>query len=218
MTVASEAGTKARLLQAARQVFAEHGLEKATIREICSLARANVAAVNYHFGSKEKLYAAVLKDYLEHENRMHPRDAGVTAQSSKRDRLRAYLRSFLRQTLGDGDPVNERLGRLLTQEFIEPSAMFGEIFEKHCRPSHDLLLRLVREYVPQATPTEVAQAASSVIGQCVLFDFAKEAVGRMNPELTLKEDNIEEMTDFILEFSLGGLSRLAERQTRRSAA
>jgi len=113
-------GTKSRLLQAGRQVFGQHGLKNATVREICDIAQANVAAVCYHFGSKEELYVAVLKNYLEGEERRHPRDKGVTPQSTPEERLRVYVQSFLLQIVGDGDPVNERLARRLTQEIIEP--------------------------------------------------------------------------------------------------
>ena len=210
----ADAGTKARLLRAGRAVFAGRGPQKATVREICALAGANTAAVNYHFGSKERLFVAVLQGYIEHENRLHPRDEGVTPASPPELRLRAYVRSFLLQTLGDGDPVNESLGRLLTQEFIEPSQYFGEIFERHCRPLHDLLLDIVRQLVPGADEIMVSRAASSIIGQCVLFDFAKEAITRMTPELELKASNIESLTDFIMDFSLGGIARL--RSTLRT--
>jgi AcrR family transcriptional regulator len=212
-SLTNETGTKARLLRAGRKVFAKNGREKATIRDICTLAGANVASVNYHFGSKEKLYVAVLQDYIERENRRNPRDLGITPTSDPESRLRAYVRSFLLQTLGDGTPENERLGLLLTQEFIEPSQYFGEIFDRFCRPTHNLLLEIVRQLLPAATDATVSRCASSIIGQCVLFDFAKEAIIRMNPELTLKASNIERITDFIMQFSLGGLERIrAARQ------
>lgn len=213
MTTPLETGTKARLLQAARVVFAKHGAENATIREICAMANANVAAVNYHFGSKDKLYIAVLQNYIEHENELHPRDQGVTPLSEPVERLRVYVRSFLLQTLGDGDPVNERLGKLLTQEFIEPSQNFGVIFERHCRPTHNLLLDIIRRMLPGHDEMTVSQCASSVIGQCVLFDFAKEAMSLMHPQLTLKTGNIEHITNFIMEFSLGGIDRLKSQNT-----
>ena len=49
--------TRAQLLEAACQVFAEKGYRKATIAEICKRGGANIAAVNYYFGNKETLYA-----------------------------------------------------------------------------------------------------------------------------------------------------------------
>ncbi|MHC1700568.1 MAG: TetR/AcrR family transcriptional regulator [Humidesulfovibrio sp.] len=211
MKISKDTGTKIRLLQAARKVFAERGLKNATVRDICDLAEANVAAVCYHFGSKEELYVAVLKDYLEGEERRHPRDRGVTPQSPPEERLRAYVHSFLLQIVGDGDPVNERLGRRLTQEIIEPSQHFARIFELHCRPTHELLLDIVGLLLPGADQLTVSRCASSIIGQCVLFDFAKEAITRMTPELELKASNIESITDFIMDFSLGGIERMRSR-------
>jgi len=218
MIMPPDTGTRVRLLHAARKVFAEHGRENATIREICSLAKANVAAVNYHFGSKEKLYVAVLQDFLERENERHPRDEGITPQSSPLQRLRVYIRSFLLQTLGDGDKETERLGKLLMQEFIEPTQYFGEIFEKQCRPSHNLLLDIVRHLLPGHDEMAVTRSASSIIGQCVLFEYGKEAMNVMTPELALKAGNIELITDFIVEFSVGGLNRLnSTRQVQNMA-
>ena len=46
-------GTEKRLLEAAGEIFAEHGYRAATVRQICEKARANIAAVNYYFGDKE---------------------------------------------------------------------------------------------------------------------------------------------------------------------
>jgi AcrR family transcriptional regulator len=48
--------TREKLLEAAGQIFAEHGFQAATVREICSRAGANVAAINYYFGDKVELY------------------------------------------------------------------------------------------------------------------------------------------------------------------
>ena len=55
--------TPRRLLTAARRVFAERGYQGASIRLITARAKANLGAVTYHFGSKEKLYYAVLSEF-----------------------------------------------------------------------------------------------------------------------------------------------------------
>ena len=59
-------GTKGRLLEATEKLIAEKGFDAVSVRDITGLAKANVAAVNYHFGSREGLLVAVL------EHRMKP--------------------------------------------------------------------------------------------------------------------------------------------------
>src|SRR3954454_7105791 len=53
--------TRTKLLDSAGQVFSESGYQAATVREICAKAGVNVALVNYYFGDKLELYAAVLR-------------------------------------------------------------------------------------------------------------------------------------------------------------
>ncbi len=53
--------TRARIISAAGAVFAQKGFESATVREICQLAQANLAAINYHFGDKHQLYIEAVK-------------------------------------------------------------------------------------------------------------------------------------------------------------
>ncbi|PKN07175.1 MAG: DUF1956 domain-containing protein [Deltaproteobacteria bacterium HGW-Deltaproteobacteria-8] len=211
-------GTKARLLQAGRQVFARHGLKDATVRDICDLAEANVAAVSYHFGSKEKLYMSVLRDYLVEGERRYPLDQGITPQSSPEERLRALVRGFLYQALGDGDAESERLGKLVLQEIIEPSELFGGIFLKHCKPRRDRLFEIVQQMLPGFDDITVGRCASSIAGQCMLFDFARETMARMTPELVLKASNIDRIVAHIFDFSMGGIERLRSQNPTLATA
>ena len=55
-----EVDTKSRILDAAEELFMEHGFEATSLRLITTAANVNLAAVNYHFGSKEELFQAVL--------------------------------------------------------------------------------------------------------------------------------------------------------------
>jgi AcrR family transcriptional regulator len=60
--------TKSRILDAAESLFMEHGFEATSLRSITTTAGVNLAAVNYHFGSKEELFQAVLTRRLDPMN------------------------------------------------------------------------------------------------------------------------------------------------------
>jgi AcrR family transcriptional regulator len=64
----TSADTKTRILDAAEGLFMEHGFEATSLRSLTASAGVNLAAVNYHFGSKEELFQAVLTRRLDPMN------------------------------------------------------------------------------------------------------------------------------------------------------
>ncbi|MGN7456614.1 TetR/AcrR family transcriptional regulator [Paenibacillus pasadenensis] len=60
----SKVDVRVRMLRAAKKLFAKHGFEKTTIRQICEEACANVALVSYHFGGKDGVFAAIFNEYF----------------------------------------------------------------------------------------------------------------------------------------------------------
>lgn len=68
LTDAASADTKTRILDAAEQLFMEHGFEATSLRQLTAAAGVNLAAVNYHFGTKEVLFQAVLTRRLDPMN------------------------------------------------------------------------------------------------------------------------------------------------------
>ena len=62
---ATSADTKTRILDAAESLFMEHGFEATSLRSLTAAAGVNLAAVNYHFGTKEELFQAVLTRRLD---------------------------------------------------------------------------------------------------------------------------------------------------------
>ena len=64
----TSADTKTRILDAAEELFMEHGFEATSLRSLTAAANVNLAAVNYHFGSKEELFQAVLTRRLDPMN------------------------------------------------------------------------------------------------------------------------------------------------------
>ena len=67
---------------------------------VALFCRANVAAVSYHFGGKEDLYAAALEDCARSAIAKYPPDLGVSADAPAEKRLHAFVRSLLLRMLG----------------------------------------------------------------------------------------------------------------------
>lgn len=65
---ANSSDTRRRLLEAAEALFIRHGYEGMLLRQITSEAKVNLAAVNYHFGSKEALVQELLSSRLDRLN------------------------------------------------------------------------------------------------------------------------------------------------------
>jgi AcrR family transcriptional regulator len=211
VTERKETVTGERLIAAARIVFAEHGCERATVRDICILAKANVASVNYHFGSKSRLYDEVMRDHLERKLRQHPYSGGLPADAAPEQRLRAFITSLLARFQTEADPVSERLSQLLAQEFLSPTSERNlRMFEQYLKPVHRALLGIMKELVPGADDEALSSSAASVIGQCAIPGAAKATFARLSPPpqepiATSSMSHIDRTAAFILNFTLGGL-------------
>jgi AcrR family transcriptional regulator len=199
--------THMRLLQAAGKIFAEQGYEGAKVRDICSLADVNVAAVNYHFGDKLGLYTAVLKDALQAEADIDILDQLKNCESPEKA-LRIYIRTFLREAYGrNSDSVHVRL---MTQELARPSAALDRVVDEVIRPRYERLRKIVGHilHLPPGHD-RVRLCVHSIIGQIVHYVHATPVISRVWPELHLNSERIEQIADHIAEFSLCSLHAMA---------
>src|SRR5882724_4823724 len=112
--------TRQRLLNSAGEVFAERGFRAATVRDICQRAKANVAAIHYHFGDKEALYLALLKSCADDALKRFPPTLGLNESATSEEKLYAFIRSFLFRIADKGRPAWH--GRLMAREMAEPTA------------------------------------------------------------------------------------------------
>jgi AcrR family transcriptional regulator len=207
--------TRNRLLDAAGAVFAEHGFRRATVREICRRAQANVAAVNYHFRDKEGLYEAVLRETHREAHAKYPATLGLGANPTPQERLYAFVRSFLLRLFDPGRPAWH--GLLMAREMVEPTAAFEAMIEESTRPRYDLLKTIVRDLLgPEESEERVWLCANSVLGQCFHYHHARHVLARLHGGLPPHMRDVEGLTHHIVEFSLAGMERALE--TTRSAA
>ena len=190
--------TRTRLLEAAREVFAAHGFQGATVREICRRAEANVAAVNYHFGSKDELLAEALNfNALKALQAAHP---DVTPEV----RLRLFIRDFMRLLLDEKSA--SRQCRIMARELADPTPVLDQIVKQGIAPLHDFLGGLVGEIVGEQVSDAVRlRCVFSILGQCLFYYHAEPVLQRLHPELRYDAAEIEAIATHIADFSLTAL-------------
>ena len=199
--------TDDRLLQAAGEVFAEFGFRRATVRDICARAGANVAAVNYHFGDKAGLYAAVVKYGMGAAIQKYPPDMGLpkTGPVPSEQRLRAFIRGFLFRVLEPGPGAWH--GRLMMWEMVEPSGILGELFAQMIRPLYERLTLIVTELIgPGATPERVKLCCISVLGQCTFYRLGAPLLAQVQPDkVNPTAEQIEAIAEHVARLTIAGL-------------
>ncbi|MBY0280213.1 CerR family C-terminal domain-containing protein [Candidatus Binatia bacterium] len=211
------ADTRSRLLEAAGEVFAEHGFRTATVQEICRRADANIAAVNYHFSDKEQLYREVIRYAEEQHGAAHPR--ALAASASAEERLHAHVEWFLLHLLDEGRPAWH--GRLMAREMIEPTAALDELVDGHIRESNDRLLGIVRELMgAAATDEQVRTSAFSITGQCLFYRHCEPVIARLHPDVRIGRAQVPALAEHVTRFSLAGLAAIASsaKPSRRTAS
>ncbi len=206
----TEIDTRHRLLEAAGEVFAQRGFRKATIREICRRAKSNVAAVNYHFGDKQRLYHAVIEyihqDHLEGTG--SPDDELAVAEGlPPEQQLRSFVSGMMKRHAGAGHE-SWRPG-LMAHEIAEPTGALDMVVERFIRPRFNRLVGIVGALAGGDVPLERLQlAAESVVAQCIHFMMARSLLMRLMPQLSYGPEDLEALVDHITQFSVSAIEDL----------
>jgi AcrR family transcriptional regulator len=192
--------TRARLVNAAREAFSQHGFQGATVRDICRRADANVAAVNYHFGSKDGLLA----EALNFNSLKVLQTANIAVDASPEKRLRRFVRDFMFMLL---DEKNASLQcRIMARELADPTPALDKIVSEAIAPLHEFLGKLVREIVgDQADEIELRRCVHSLFGQCLFYRHSHPVLQRLHPELRYDAAEIEAIARHISDFSLSAM-------------
>ncbi|MCX5660552.1 MAG: CerR family C-terminal domain-containing protein [Planctomycetota bacterium] len=208
--------TKRKLIDAAGEVFAEVGYERATIKEITDRAGVAIAAVNYHFSDKQELYYQVVRH--AHEactngvRSLEQECEGCTPEQ----RLRRFIETILRQSMDDSLPVWR--GMLLSREMHRPTAATDRFIEETLRCYVTAIEALLAELF--GGPVEREQMwllANSVMGQCFIYPHKKEILARLYPDLAPVADRIPLIADHIARSTVATARAMQEASHRPAA-
>lgn len=203
----SKNDVRARILAAAGPVFAEKGYKAATVRQICREADVNVAAVNYYFGDKERLYIETVR--RAHQPEGEPEELLEWPPGTPPEvKLREYIRGMLRRMLSKRAPWQRQL---MFREMLSPTVAVRELVRTYIRARFSQLLDILDEILPPETPEhERHQTAFSVIGQAMHYHVAGEVVTLLvGEEQQGAHYQPDELADHITRFTLAALGLAA---------
>jgi AcrR family transcriptional regulator len=142
------ADTKSRILDAAEKLFGINGFEATSLRDITAEAQVNLAAVNYHFRSKDSLIDAVIARRIEPVNK---RRLEMLDELGPNPELEQILTAFLAPVLEHRiDPVIPLLGRIMS----DPSQFVERVYKKHLKGVAGRFHEEIARVLPELPPAE----------------------------------------------------------------
>jgi AcrR family transcriptional regulator len=198
--------TRRRILNHAAALFAERGFEKVTVREICRAARANVAAVNYHFGDKRSLYLAVVRSAIDIMRETNELSIEAGRGATPEDQLRAYVRVFMTRMTTKGP--HSWIHKLMTRELEEATDAFELVIREVIEPRQQYLSEIIGAI--SGLPVDdvrVIRAGVSLQAQCLLF--SRSLPGKAPPSWRAAVGSVESLATHVANFSIAGVRALA---------
>jgi AcrR family transcriptional regulator len=199
--------TRERLLRTGERLFAERGFKRVTIREVCRGARANVAAVNYHFGNKLGLYREVVQVAIDALRATTDAAKEAADGCPAEEKLRRFVQVYVRRLLAT--TPDDWIHRLINREIADPTTAIDAIVDQGIRPRLDYLTEVVAELMDrELSDPRVIRSVVSLQAQSVAYlpNPLAERLG-LKPKLTPAE--IDQVAHHIVEFSLAGIRAIA---------
>lgn len=200
--------TKKCILDVSEQLFADRGFVATSLRDITGEAGVNLAAVNYHFGSKEELLAAVVERRLGpvNQQRLEKLDLLESMAADKPPALEEILRAFLSPPFQKQLEWSDRAPkfmRLIGRLYAETGGDTRARFAKHFAP-------VIRRFVP-ALHRALPKLESKEINWRLMFVAGAMAHTMMWSETSAamgipKLDDPEETLEMLVQFAAAGMT------------
>ena len=201
--------TKTKIIESAEELFAIDGFHHTTLRAITTRAGVNLAAVNYHFGSKEALLEAILDKHLLPLNKIRiDRMEAVAAQAKKsgnKPEVEEVLRCFTEPTLAllHSDSGTGHFRMLVGRSLNDPDQTVRQLFLKRIRGVIEMLIDLLCTALPHQSREHVAlklQFSLGAMSHTLTFQHHGLLLGHIE-----KGKNIDEVIELLTQFIVKGM-------------
>jgi AcrR family transcriptional regulator len=198
--------TRERLIKVAEKLFSERGFSKVTVRDICAQARANVAAVNYHFGGKAGLYEEILRSAIDAMRGTTEAARQAGERCGPEQQLEAYIAIFLERVVAARE---NWIHQLMMREFSDPTPALDMIVQQVIRPRIAYLGGIIATLIGcDEQDPRVGRCLMSIHAQFLAL-LDNPIADRLRPDARLTTEGIAEMARHITCFSLAGIRAIA---------
>jgi len=205
------AATKARILDAAEALFMEHGFEATSLRSITATAAVNLAAVNYHFGSKEELFQAVLTRRLDPMNQarvslLDKLEADAAAQPLACEQILTALLTPALTLARDPQRGGKNFLKLLGRAYADPAPFIRQFLSEQYAQMIARFKAAFGRALPQLPRKELSWRLHFIMGALsytLAGTDALKLIAELNP---LETDNDEILLRRLAPFLLAGLT------------
>jgi AcrR family transcriptional regulator len=202
--------TRRRILIAAEQLFAERGISSTSLRALTRAAGVNLAAVNYHFGSKEALLDAVIEFRATPMNvaRIDALDAHTTERGDEPLEVDCIFPAFLMPAVCSVIESPEgaaHLPRLFARLEAQPPEVLEAIYRRHLGDVTRRFVEALQQSLPDLPKELIAERFRLAMGSIfTLFSGNSELdfVPGHSPQVV----SIEEKLESVITFVTGGIS------------
>jgi AcrR family transcriptional regulator len=195
--------TKERILSAAEKVFAQQGFAGASLRELTREAGVNLAAIHYHYGSKEELLRAVLARIIGPVNQKRlAMLAEVEAKAGKKPPvLESILHAFIAPDLELIRDLGER-GRIITRfvgrSYTESTEMVQALIKEFFGELGQKFVKALKRALPKYSEAEIYERLHWLIG---IITYILADAGPTHTQLT----DIDGLTKRLVAFVAAGM-------------
>lgn len=168
MVTTSAQETRDRIIRTAERLFAERGFVATSLRDLTTEAGVNVAAVNYHFGSKENLLRSVIREVLASVNKQRHQNLEMLMSDADSPSVEALLEAFAFPVFDlFGNERGRVLARLLSRTLGEPHEDIRHIVIEEVEAVEHVYLEAFQQALPHLSRDELWWRFRSTIGVLV---------------------------------------------------
>ena len=203
----TDKGVRGRLLDAAEELFCEHGFSGASIRDIAASADCNIASVNYYFGGKEKLYQELWRRHLITMRDIRIASINkVMSQNGGKPHLEELLRSFAEAFLGPlvDESRARRFCKLMAREMIDQRLPANMFVDNIITPTLAAMRGALVKACPDLDESKIPFIVLSIVAQ-LLHVLHVKAMFEQSDETAMPKFDLAQTIDHVVKFSTAGI-------------